>query len=329
MDGTLKLVSKTLAYADLPDTSNPIQRFVDWTTQRCYLVKNAKSNPFVIDPGATMAIFSGLRTTSIDNTTEFLVTQSTLSPVRYRFTWDLTGTAPALRTDRGLNLDAVALTLTAGPNSTLTMVAATGTPFSAVQAGDVVFIPGLTTGDPAGPFSALNEGFWSVLAVTGPNTTLQLVRPAGTAFSGISESVTPSSTTAVQAFSAAGVQAGDQVNISASFVPALQTTFSIVTVTASWFEVTATQPLPVNVTGVPGTTGIAFYYNAKRFVRVEVDQLCALRLNGDTTNLNTIAPWVPADSEHTGGFEKAGPTWSATVVNLSSQPLNLIFISAE
>lgn len=328
MDGTLKLVSKTLAYADLGETSNPTKRFADWSAQQTYQVRNPKTEPYTIAPGDTLAVFSGVRSTSVANDTEFTLTTSLLSATRYRFTHSA-GAAPALRTARAVDLSGVDLTLTVNANSTLTLVADAVTPFSAVQVGDIVFIPGASTGDAASPFDSLNEGYWTVLAVTTSSTTLQLARPLGAGFAAFGQTVTPDDAAEVQIFSAAGVQVGDKVTISVSFVASVQNTYEIVAVNPSWFEVVATQPMPTGITGVPTTSGIVFYTNAKRYVRFQADQECVVRLNGDATDLNRLSPWTAGDMENAAPFEKGGPTWSASVVNKSSEPLNIIFISVE
>jgi hypothetical protein len=328
MNGTLKLNSNIQAYADIGETSNPTKRYVDWSTKRSYPVKNPKSDPHTVDPGASLTLFSGIRSTSIDNTTEFALSLSTLASDRYRFAWTGVGTAPALRTNRGLTLATHAVTMTANANLTLTMAATAGD-FTNVQVGDTVFLPDTTTGDAASPFSPLNTGYWFVLSKSLDNGTLQLSRPIGSSFLGYSEVVTVVSNPQVVAFSAAGVQVGDSVNISAGFNGVIPGTYAIVAVTATWFEVIATQPLPISATAVPGVAGMIFYTDAKRYIRVEADQFCIVRLNGDTSDINDVTPWSAGDPEQTGWFEKCGPCWSAVVVNKSSSPLNIYFISAE
>ena len=327
MDATLKLSSATLAYADLGATSNPLKRYTDWQVQRSYQVRNPVGLPLTIAAGDTVAVFSGTRSTSIASNTSFLLSLSPLSPVRYRFTNDA-GTAPALRTARGLVVASVSITATANANATLTLSATSGT-FTGTVAGDTIFIPSTSTGDSSSPFSALNVGYWVVLTVAGAGGSVQLARPAGMDFSGVSEVVVPGSNSQLQAFSAAGVQVGDKVSITAGFDVSVQSTYSVVAVNPSWFEILAIQPLPTNVSAVPGVAGIQFYTTAKRYIRVEADQECILRLNGDATDLNRLTPWVAGDADNSAFFEKVGPTWSATIINKSSVPLNVLFISAE
>lgn len=328
MNGTLKLISNTLAYADLGNTSNPSKKYVDWSVQRTYAVQNPKAEPYTVDPGTTINLFSGLRSTTVGSGTEFAVTLSPLAPTTYRFTWDTVGANPTLRTDRGLALATRAVAVVANANLTVTITSTAGD-FTTVQTGDTVFIPDTMTGDAPSCFNPINTGYWVVLAIATDGSSIQLARPPGLSFSGISENVTIASSSQLSAYSSAGVQVGDKVNITAGFAPSLLNTYSITAVTSTWFEVFASQPLPVGVTGVPGTAGIQFFTGSKRYIRFEADQECTLRLNGDTGNSNRLSPFTAGDADATGFYEKCGPCWSATVVNLSSVPLNLLFISAE
>lgn len=327
MDGTLNLSSNTLAYADVPATSNPSQKFVDWSMNRSYQVSNPKSEPFTVDPGATLSLFSGIRATGIDNTTELQLTLSPLANTRYRFTWTGTGTTPGFRTGRTVALATRSVTMTVNANLTLSMAAQAGD-FAAVVVGDTLLIPDTSTGDPASPFNPINTGYWVVLSKDGTSTTLQLTRPSGQGFVGITETVTVVSNPQVLVYSAAGVQVGDKVNISGGFPASVQNTYQVVAVTATWFEITAMQPLPTGISAVPNT-GIKFYTGGKRYIRFVADQECYVQLNGDTGTSNRISPWVAADPANAGTMEKCGPCWSASVTNLSTAPLNFLFISAE
>jgi hypothetical protein len=87
--------------------------------------------------------------------------------------------------------------------------------------------------------------------------------------------------------------------------------------------------LPVAQLGVPTATGLIFYYAAKKFIKAEADQECVLRQNGDTSDICRLSPWVAGDSSQVAEYVKAGPTWSLTVVNKSSVPLNFLLISVE
>lgn len=327
MDGTLKISNNTLAYADVGTTSNPTKKYVDWTTQRQIPVRNPKSNAVTVDPGATLTLFNSVRSLQTDSSSSFELMLSTLESDRYRLAYQVGGTDPQLRTMRvggaGLNY-----TIAVNVNNTVTLTASS-TNFSAVAAGDTVFIPDTTTGDAASPFNPINVGYWNVLAKL-DDSTLQLVRPPGQAFAAIAETVAAVTNQQLVFFSAAGVQVGDSFRLSAGLPQAAWGTYKVVSVSWNYVEFISTRPLPTSVTGNPGATGLQFYPLAKRFMRVEGDQSFILRWNGDTTNLNQIDPWEPADADRTGWDEKTGPVWQAVVVNLSSSAqLNLTVITAE
>lgn len=322
MSALLNLLSLTLAHGDAKANENPSLRYFHWKRDLMGIpVTNPKTEGLTLDPGQEKLVFSGVRATSLDATTQFTVSLSPLDPSRYRFTFSA-GTDPVLRTDRGLALSGVALTLTANANGTLTMAAGAGTPFAAVVAGDTVFVPGVSTGDASIGFNSINEGSWKVLSASGASLTLS--RPSSE-FGAVSEAVTPS-TNGVLAFSVAGVQAGDKADLSAGFD--FMGTFPVLAVTSKWFEVTSTSPL-VAATGTPGVAGLAFYTSAKRFLRIEADQDCVVRVNGDTSNSNRLSPWHAGETGQVAEFVKVGPTWSLSIVNRSTSPLNLTVISAE
>jgi hypothetical protein len=328
MDATLTLTSNTVAYGDVGSNSNPSRKYVDWSVARSYSVKNPKTETYMLAPGETLTLFSGTRSTGIDNTTEFQLDLSQLASDRYRFTWTGNGTAPGLRTDRGLELDGVSVDMTANANLTMTMAASAGT-FVDVIVGDAILIPDTTTGDGASPFNTLNVGYWVVLAKDIASSTLQLTRPSDQSFSGVTETVSVTDDGQVLGFSAAGVQVGDSVSISAGFVASVLNSYRVVAVTPNYFEVIATQPLPTGIVAVPEIAGIAFYSASKRWFRIEADQECVVRLNGDTGNSNRLSPWVAGDRDNTGHMEKSGPSWQMVVVNLAGSPLNLLFVSTE
>jgi len=324
----LTLTSNTLAYGDVTTNSNPSERFVDWSTKLTVEVENPKSEAFTVVPNSTLQVFNGIRSTSIDNTTEFELKLSILASDRYRFTYTNTGTDPVFRTNRNLLVSGTSLALSVNSNQTATVTATIGT-FSGVQVGDAVFIPGLTTGDLAGAFSPDNEGFWVVLSVSGDGSSLQISRPLDQGFSALGETVTPSDDYQFQAFSSGGVQVGDTVDISDGFSSSVQKSYKVQTVTPTWFEVISVASLPITETAVPTTIGIIFYSNAKRFLRIETDQEAVVQLNGDTGKTNRLSPWAPGDKALRAVYEKVGIAWSVSLVNLSSVPMKAIVISAE
>lgn len=325
MDATLKLSNSTLAFGDPNTSNNPRRRFVDWSTDVCVSVTDPKSVPHTLMPGESLPLFSGTRTTTIANDTEWTLTLSPLDPSRYRFTTSA-GTLPTLRTDRGMNLATQAVTVSVNANQTATVAATVGS-FSFAVPGDTLFIPGMTTGDTTGPFNTINEGVWTVLSVSSNGATMQIDRP-GT-FAAFGETVTVTNNSQFLIFSAAGVQVGDGVGISSGFNAPVLGNFKVLAVTPSWFEVSSTLSLPISAVAVPGAAGIMFYSSAKRYIEVYVDQEAVLRLNGDTTNGNGISPWQAGDQSQMGHLSKSGLVYSAVIINMSLQPMNVQFISAE
>ena len=317
----LNLVSQIVAFSDPSPNANPFLRYVDWKRNQLNVpVVNPSAQSIILMPNETRAIFSGTRSTAIDGSTTFTISQSPLDPSRYRFT-GIAGTQPAFRVNRGLALSGVLLTLTANINGTLTMSAGMASPFGSVLASDIVFIPGPSTGDVTDGFNAANEGVWIVLS--GTASSLTLVRSGD--FSGMTEIVTPRDN-ATLAFGSSGVQVGDTVDISMVFSTAALKSFEVVMVTPSWFEVMSTSPL-ANESAAPTAAGMIFYSFCKRYLRVESDQDACVQVNGDTS---TSAGRISAlQVGGVGEFEKIGPIWSLTLVNRASVPANVVIISAE
>lgn len=323
----LNTTFKIQAYSDRQVNSNPRLKNVDWLRDASGLpIQNARSDSYELLPGATLNVFNGARTTTIDGTTVLTVSLSPLDPSRYRFTWS-GGTAPGLRTDRALQLSGITVTLTVNTNQTVDVVLGSGAhDFTGVLAGDSVWIPGVTTGDVAGPFSPLNEGAWQVLAVVS-STHIVLARLPGVTFNGASETQTPSANSQFQAFSAAGVQVGDVVDITAGFPLPLTSAFQVVQVTSTWFEIISTLALPLIASS--GALGITFYSSGKSFLYVEGDQEFAVQVNGDTGQSNRCSPGEPGNQDQPGLYLKRGVTWSLNIVNRSQVSLNIVVITAE
>jgi hypothetical protein len=329
MDGFLTLTNRALAFYDAEATSQPQQKAFDWTFTgvKAVSVKDPKSHGGSIPIGGSATVFDGTRATTLDGTSAFSVALSVLDAgTRYRFTWT-GGTNPTLRTDRGLTLNAQSVTVAVLANSTVSLTLGGGT-FAGTIVGDVVFIPGLSTGDSATVFNESNTGFWTVIAVPS-STVVQLVRPAGTSFSATGEVVTLASDAQLQAFSADGVQVGDSVKISAGFSSISRRTYTVDVVTSTWFEVLSTAALASETGVLPGASGLIFYTDGKRFVHFEVDQDAVLQLDGDTGETNTVSPVQAGDPRQMGPFEKLGAVHKLVILNKSLAVLNFVGLSAR
>jgi hypothetical protein len=213
------------------------------------------------------------------------------------------------------------------PNQTATVTAGSGTPFAGVLVGDVVFIPGVSTGDVISPFNTLNEGYWKVLSAS--STVLSLARNDGEVFSGVNENITPISNVQFQAFSAVGVQVGDTVKLGAAWAAPARHSYDVLSVNPFWIEFQSTSPLGPQTGITPTNTSLAFYTRAKRFIVIESDQEISVRLNGDTGDTSLVEPLIPGDPKFIGAFLKIGTVWKLEVVNQASTVANVLVISAE
>lgn len=330
MQAFANVTRKIQAYGDKTINSQPRLKYVDWNRDVSgQLVSNPRSESVSVDPGGTVQVFSGVRSTTVGSGTTWAVSLSPLDPSRYRFTWT-GGQNPGLRTDRGLSLNAIAVTFTPNLNNTVDVTVPGASPFDfgSVVAGDYFFVPGPATGDGTTPFSVMNQGLWQVLSVP-DSDHIVVTRPVGSPFTATLEVQTPTSNTQLIAFSAAGVQAGDTVDISAGFPLALEKAFQIVAVTSSWFEVISTSPLPASSGNIPGTAGMIFYDVAKTYVYLEADQEAAVQVNGDTGQSNRISPVEAGNTDRPGWYEKRGVTWSLSIVNRSAVQMNATIVHWE
>lgn len=247
---TLTLNSRILAYEDTVQTNNPYRRSVDWKRDYQGLpVYNPKSESFQVSGLTSYEVFSGERTTGIDLSTEVDLTALS-DGATYRMRWTETGTSPGFRTARDVSgmvdaegLDAV-LTLLSG--NVVTVTSEGGSVFGDVEIGDVVYIPGQSTGDTS-LFDTLNEGEWTVLAASA--TQLTLTRPSGVDFTGATETVEITDADQFQVFSAAGVQVGDTLDLTSDGPAAV--VYS--NVFSSWTTFSGSQTLVIAVNDTPAT----------------------------------------------------------------------------
>lgn len=324
MGSIINVTSKAVAYSDSGTSALPARKHFDWTRTIVAEILNPNSVQRTIPVGSTYTFFNGTQSTTIDGTTAFTVTQSPLRLDLYRFT-ATAGAVPNFRTDRALTLTGNSVTVVVNSDLTATFNLSGGT-WAGVTVGDTVFIPGPITGDSASPFSAANQGFWSVIAVISP-TSLQVQRTGQ--FNGTGEVVPVTVNSQIAAFTPGGVQVGDRVFISSGFSIQTLGFYVIEQVTPTWFEVRSTIALPLEVGKIPTATGMVFYTNAKKFLRIESDQRVSVRLNGATDDRLWIDPVEPGDTELPGWHESYGKAYSLVIVNYSTSPAVVTVISGE
>jgi len=332
----LNLTHHILAYdaSEKGANDNPQRRLAHYVREfKNQSIKNVLSNQVVVPPSGSVSIYSGVQATSIAADTAFDVTLLSGSADAYRFRRSA-GTQPALRAERSFLADATSeVTVTVNNNATATFASTGGTVLSmgAVAVGDVLRVSGVPTGDAAGPFNALNAGYWVVAAKTA--NSVACVRPDGASFSAAAEGpivLGAGFASSFRIYSAAGVQVGYQVDITAGFSPVTRRTLTVSAVAPDFFEVSSPVALPLEAGVVPGAAGVTFYASAKHVVYIETDQAASIRLNGDTSDRCLMAPFLPGDPNQVAVFHKLGMTYSVTAVNRSaSDPMSVYWFLAE
>ncbi len=275
-----------------------------------------------ISPGTTHTFFDGTRSIAADATS---ILAFTLSPINvdpiYRFMW--TGGAHlGLRTSRAVDLSAKSVTMALNANETVTLTTDPGS-FTSVVSSDWLFIPGVKTGDPIGPFSEENVGYWVILSKDVAGGVLQLARIAPAGFSGRSETVVVSTAPQLLAFSAGPVQIGDSVDVQAGFSLPILRSYVVSALTPDWFEIVASDPLPSFEQGVAAVPPV-FYYDAQQVSWLQVDQEALVVANGVAKRLSPVVPGVVS-----GQWLSTGPNWSLAVTNRSARVMKAVLRGAS
>jgi len=327
----LNLSTRILSYEDSGSTNNPQQRPFDWSRViQSIPVDNPSCEPFRIPSLQQVEIFDGTRTLSTDGTTQYSLNVLNVASNRYRLKWTGVGAAPVFRTDRAVTFLAgvppATITVTPQLNQSVAVTTNAGAVFTGVVAGDVVYIPGLSTGDSASIFDPLNEGFWSVLSAT--TSQLVLVRNPGTVYASKAETVTITDNTSFQIFSSSGVQVDDTLSLVSGFSVALLQNYEIVAVTANAIEFVSGTVLPNITTIVPGANAIVIFSNAKSYIYLETNQNLEVSLNDNTASF-IVEPILAGDSNKVGKFELTGTVYSLIALNKSTQPATVRVFSVE
>jgi hypothetical protein len=320
----LKMLTSIVAFRDpIPETANPRLRHVDW--MRSFSIQDAgnpRSDSYGLAPAETRVIFDGTRTLTVNGNTVFSLSLVPGETINYRIR-HTSGTAPGFRTARSFNAVGGAVSLAVNADQTATISITSGS-FTGIQAGDTLWLPGaeesVTT-----PFQLANQGFWLVMTVS---ALTMVVRRTGD-FNGITQSgLVINGNDQMKAFSAAGVQEGDKIELLSGWATANLGTYVIVGVTSSYIDIQSTaKPLAFENTVTPTALGQTVYSSGKRMLYVESDQEVILRINGDAGNLYKVGPWVAG--EDPGQFLMTGAVWALTVVNAGQQMANISVISVE
>ena len=325
----LQLTNRFLAFEDANPNNNPQQRHFDWSRQHQGLPVSCPANePFTIHPFDSVELFDGCRHTEADLTTQYSV--SNVCKGTYRLKYTGTGSDPMFRHSRTLALTtypptAVTITFTPQANQSVVVTTSAGNAFTNVLEGDVAFVPGISNNNPAGPFSTLNEGYWSVLRAN-PDT-LTLSRFPGTVYQVWAESPVITDPSQFQVFSSCGVQVSDTLGLLHGFPKVMCQSFVISQVTADTIDFLSGDILPPITSIIPGDRSLVVFKNAKVFVYLETNQDVLISINGNEAF--KIEPWLAGDSKKVGSFQLSGTVYSLKVTNISPQPASIVVISAE
>lgn len=331
MSEVLNLNISILSYddTDAGTTNNPLRRAADWVRRFSNVsVSKPRSQIVTLEPAESLSLFSGVRSTAIDGTTKFDLGLLSVSTCTYRLAWSA-GTPPAFRTPRVLSGDATSeVTVSVNNNATATFTASDGTllDFTGVQVGDIVRIGGVTTGDPAGPFSLNNEGYWVVLGIGASSLTCRRLPAA--AFLASAETVVLGAgfASVLKVYSSTGVQIGDKLEVRAGFSVVTHRTYVVSQVTDSFVEFVSTVPLPLEDSVVVGVSGLVFYTSSKRVCYLESDQELVIRPNGLTSNELVISPFEVGDPDRVAVWQQIGNIYDLTIVNRSGTDRAEIFV---
>ena len=305
------------AYEDLHSSNAPSLSNFRWDRNLNSIpANNPLSNAFVLAPGESKTLFSGVRTLLQDITTQYSLAVVPLSSNTYILNW-VGGTTPNFRTPRTPGSDATTQVTSTQNGPLLTFSSTGGTPFAllagGVQVGDFVTLGNL--------FNVANQGQWQVVAAGATSFTvsneLGVAEGPITLGSGYSSQV--------QLYSAAGVQINDTLNITGGFSPVTQGPYKVTAVTANSLQFYSTDALPQE--GPITTQAIAVYSAAKKFAYLESDQNCTVLING--SNSSQISPIVISNSTQPGVFMNSSTIYSLSVTNNSPNTANLFLASVE
>jgi hypothetical protein len=324
----LNINTSIVAHGDPTLTNNPRLKFFDWTRNLNGVeVFSPKAEQYVVAAGTNITAFDGTVALGSQADTELSIRFLEGSTYRIQHT---AGTDPQFAYDNAVSFAGIALSAVVNANQTLTLTDTTaGASLAACAEGSIVYIYSALD-DIDAAFSAANAGRWTVLSNSTGNVII-LARPDGESFQGLTENVTCSSAGNLISYTE-NLHLGSKVWLGAPFSNAAKGVHEVSAFTSKWIDIISTVPLPdqasflVDITA--GSETILAFNICKRFLRVEVDQLARVRINGEIVRRN-VAPWSPADPDRMGWLEQTGYVWKLQVENETQYDMSLNIFSAE
>lgn len=261
--------------------------------------------PFTVAPNSSYTIFDHSESTNLNNTAVFSIT-ATGSVYQIAQT---SGTNAGFRTLRGINLgsdSAISITINNSSLVTYQVVAGTSITTTSVVAGDILYI------DSNSPFAAGNKGSFSIISSTTNSVSIQ----NSNAVAQSSVTLGASYASQFKIFSAAGVQTGDSLKLSAGFSPATFGTYTVQNVTDNTVYFNSANPLPLETNIAPGVSGMVFYSDPPFYAYGTGNQSAALLFDGETQG-SAVQPITQGATLINWFYLKSGTNYRLVIQNTS------------
>jgi hypothetical protein len=304
------------SYLDANSSNNPSLNVIKWARDfQGMSVEKPQSLQFSLAPGESRTLFDGTRTLLQDGTTQYQLALKAGTSSTYVLK-HVGGTAPQFRTARSTGADATTQVTVTKNGNVVTFESTVGTLFDLITGGVVV-------GDKVNVgnlFASGNQGTFTVIARNA--TSFSVENANGTA----EGPVTLGSGFAdqVRIYSAAGVQAGDTINIFGGFSLATQGSYEVTAAQDNQVEFYSTSSLPAETIT---TDSVNIYSDAKRMIYLESDKKLAVSVND--ASQGQVEPLVSGNEVKPGMLLKSETVWSFSVTNNSLDTATVYFASVE
>lgn len=318
----LNLQVNTVAYSDSAPSNNPQLRAFDLSYQLLNItVAQPKSEVIEVQPNSTHTVFDLTRSTAIDGTSTFSITQpdSVNFPNTFRFT-STAGPSDVFRTNRAWLSTGTVLDVTQNNTvTTLTYGSGPALDTASIVVGDTIL---LLSGS---GFAAVNQGRFSVIAKTATSVSF-------TNANGTPETATITDAELALAFdngtSGNKILIGDNVEVLSVFSAPNLGTYEISEVAPEWFEVEASDLL-LESGVVPTASGLMFYSDYRNFVLISAMQNCAIRVNGVSSDSVKLIPVSPNDASLPALYVQNGLMYSLIISNSEDVPATVTVLSTK
>lgn len=316
----LNLFIRFAVFSDSSPTLHPRLQDEDWDRQfEGITTGNSFSRRVDVPPAQSISVATTARSLSQDATTQYTVTRPDPDQNTFRFRWT-GGTNPVLKTARTPGHDATTQFTVTKTGSVIRFTATGGTipnfSTAGVIVGDQLNIES-TTPTVTSPFNTLNQGVFTVVAVSTTFVEVLSIDGNGVAEGPITLGSRSDSLPALAVYSSAGVQVKDEALIQAvPFHIVNRGAFQVSKVTSTYFDVTNGTPgLAEGPITIGAIDGIVFYPSIWKWLYIETDQKVSVRINGDTSDRIQIEPVVAGSRDKVGVYLQRGQVYSVSLAN--------------